>query len=61
MVSLRLDHVYSLAMAGMVALIPLDLALILAIGMPFKGDLHVEGHALARVLENLTKGRYGAL
>jgi hypothetical protein len=60
-VSLRLDHVYSLAIAGIVLLIPLDLALILAIAMPFKGDLHVEGHAIARVLENLSKGRYGPL
>jgi hypothetical protein len=29
--------------------------------MPFKGDLRIEGHALVRVLDNLTKGRYGPL
>ena len=59
--SLHLGHAYSLAIAGIVALIPLDLALLLAIAMPFKGDLHVEGHALVRVLENLRRGRYGRL
>jgi hypothetical protein len=59
--SLHLGHTYSLAIAGLVALIPLDLALLLAIAMPFKGDLHVEGHALHRVLENLRTGRYGPL
>jgi hypothetical protein len=59
--SLHLDHAYSLAIAGIVALIPLDLALLLAIAMPFKGDLHVEGHALVRVLENVRRGRYGPL
>jgi hypothetical protein len=59
--SLHLDHAYSLAIVGIVALIPLDLALLLAIAMPFKGDLHVEGHALVRVLENLRRGRYGPL
>jgi hypothetical protein len=59
--SLHLDYAYSLAIAGIVALIPLDLALLLAIAMPFKGDLHVEGHALVRVLENLRRGRYGPL
>jgi hypothetical protein len=59
--SLHLGHAYSLAIAGIVALIPLDLALLLAIAMPFKGDLHVEGHALVRVLENLKRGRYGPL
>ena len=59
--SLHLGHAYGLAIAGLVALIPLDLALLLAIAMPFKGDLHVEGHALDRVLENLQRGRYGPL
>jgi hypothetical protein len=57
--ALHLDH--ALAIAGIVALIPLDLALLLAIAMPFKGDLLVEGHALVRVLDNLTRGRYGPL
>ena len=59
--ALHLDHAYSLAIAGIVSLIPLDLALLLAIAMPFKGDPHVEGHALVRVLENLRSQRYGPL
>jgi hypothetical protein len=59
--ALHLGRAYSLAVAGIVALIPLDLALLLAIAMPFQGDLHVEGHALARVQENLGRGRYGPL
>jgi hypothetical protein len=59
--ALHLDRAHALAIAGIVALIPLDLALLLAIAMPFKGDLRVEGHALVRVLDNLTRGRYGPL
>jgi Protein of unknown function (DUF4239) len=59
--ALHLDHAYGLAIAGIVALIPLDLGLLLAIAMPFKGDLRVEGHPLVRVLDNLTRGRYGPL
>jgi hypothetical protein len=59
--ALHLDPAHGLAIAGIVALIPLDLALLLAIAMPFKGDLRVEGHALVRVLDNLTRGRYGPL
>jgi hypothetical protein len=59
--ALELDRAYGLAIAGIVALIPLDLALLLAIAMPFKGDLRVEGHALVRILENLERGRYGPL
>jgi len=59
--ALHLDPAHGLAIAGIVALIPLDLALLLAIAMPFKGDLRVEGHALVRVLDNLTRGRHGPL
>ena len=59
--ALHLDHAYGLAIGGIVALIPLDLALLLAIAMPFNGELRVEGHALVRVLHNLTRGRYGPL
>jgi Protein of unknown function (DUF4239) len=57
--AVHLDHAHGLAIAGIVALVPLDLALLLAIAMPFKGDLRVEAHALGRVLDNLTRGRYG--
>jgi hypothetical protein len=59
--ALHLGHAYSLAIAGIVALIPLDLALLLAIAMPFTGDLRVEGHSLVRVLDNLKRRRYGPL
>jgi hypothetical protein len=59
--ALELDGAYNLAIAGIWALIPLDLALLLAVAMPFKGDVRVEGHALARVLDNLERGRYGPL
>ena len=59
--ALHVDHAYGLAIGGIAALIPLDLALLLAIAMPFQGDLRVEGHALGRVLDNLTAGRYGPL
>jgi hypothetical protein len=59
--ALDVDHAHGLAITGIVALVPLDLALLLAIAMPFKGDLRVEGHALVRVLDNLTRGRYGPL
>jgi hypothetical protein len=56
---LHLGHAYSLAIAGLVVLIPADLALLLAIAMPFSGDVRVEGHSLVRVLHNLTSRRYG--
>ena len=59
--ALHLGHAYSLAIGGIVALIPLDLALLLAIAMPFKGDLRVEGHSLVRVLDNLKRRRYGPI
>jgi Protein of unknown function (DUF4239) len=59
--ALQLDHAYGLAIGGIVTLIPLDLALLLAIAMPFQGDLRVEGRALGRVLDNLRVGRYGPL
>jgi hypothetical protein len=59
--ALHLRHAYSFAIGGIVALIPLDLALLLAIAMPFKGDLRVEGHSLVRVLDNLKRRRYGPL
>jgi len=59
--ALHLDHAYGLAIGGIVALVPLDLALLLAIALPFNGDLRVEGHALVRVLDNLGRGRYGPL
>jgi hypothetical protein len=59
--TLHLDRSYSLAIGGIVALIPLDLALLLAIAMPFGGDLQVDAHPLARVLANLERGRYGPL
>ena len=59
--ALHVDRGYSLAIAGIVAVIPLDLALLLAIAMPFGGDLQVDAHPLARVLANLERGRYGPI
>jgi hypothetical protein len=59
--ALHVDRGYSLAIAGIVAIIPLDLALLLAIAAPFGGDLRVDAHPLARVLGNLEVGRYGPL
>ncbi len=59
--ALHLDRGHSLAIGGIVALIPLDLALLLAIAMPFGGDLCVDAHPLARVLGNLRRERYGPL
>jgi hypothetical protein len=61
LLALQVDHAYGLAIGGIVLLVPLDLALLLAIALPFNGDLRVEGDALARVLDNLTGGRYGSL
>lgn len=59
--ALHVDRSYSLAIAGIAAVIPLDLALLLAIAMPFGGDLQIDAHPLARVLTNLERGRYGRL
>ena len=59
--ALHLGQPYGFAVAGIVAVIPFDLALLLAIALPFRGDLHVEGHSLVRVLDNLSRGRYGPL
>jgi len=59
--ALHLRHPYSFAIAGLVAVIPFDLALLLAIALPFRGDLSIEAQALVRVLDNLSRGRYGPL
>jgi Protein of unknown function (DUF4239) len=59
--ALHVDRSYALAIAGIAAVIPLDLALLLAIAVPFGGDLQVDAHPLARVLANLERGRYGPL
>jgi hypothetical protein len=59
--ALHLDRSYSLAIGGIVVLIPLDLALLLAVAMPFGGDLQVDARPLARVLANLERERYGPL
>jgi hypothetical protein len=60
-IALHVDRSYSVAIAGIATVIPLDLALLLAIAMPFGGDLEVDAHPLARVLANLAGGRYGPL
>jgi Protein of unknown function (DUF4239) len=60
-IALHVDRSYALTIAGIATVIPLDLALLLAIAMPFGGDLQVDAHPLARVLANLEGGRYGPL
>jgi hypothetical protein len=60
-IPLHVDRNYALTIAGIAAVIPLDLALLLAIAMPFGGDLQVDAHPFARVLANLAGGRYGPL
>jgi hypothetical protein len=57
--ALHLDRSFAVAIGGIVTLIPLDLALLLAIALPFGGDLRVEAGPLARVLADLEGGRYG--
>jgi Protein of unknown function (DUF4239) len=59
--ALHVDRNYALTIAGIGAVIPLDLALLLAIAVPFGGDLQVDAHPLVRVLANLEGGRYGPL
>jgi Protein of unknown function (DUF4239) len=60
-IALHVDRSYALTIAGIATVIPLDLALLLAIAMPFGGDLQVDAHPLRRVLANLERGRYGPL
>jgi hypothetical protein len=57
--ALHVERGYGVAIGGLVVLIAVDLALLVAIASPFSGDLRVEGRPLARVLSDLEVGRYG--
>jgi hypothetical protein len=59
--SLHLHRGYSIVIGGLVILIAMDLALLVALSTPFTGALRVHGRALARVLDDLEAGRYGEL
>ena len=50
---------YSIVIGGLVVLIAMDLALLLALSSPFAGALRVHGRSLARVLDDLESGDYG--
>lgn len=60
-VSLSFEPAYALLIGGLIVLIALDLALLVTIGSPFIGPLHVEPRALTRVLHHLEAGRYGEI
>jgi hypothetical protein len=57
--SLHLERGYAIVIAGLVILVALDLALLVALMAPFSGALRVHGRALARVLDELESGVYG--
>ena len=57
--SLHLERGYSIVIGGLVILIAMDLALLVALSAPFSGALRVHGRPLARVLDNREAGDYG--
>jgi hypothetical protein len=57
--SLHLERGYSIVIGGLVVLVAMDLALLVALSAPFTGALRVHGRPLARVLDNLEAGDYG--
>jgi len=59
--SLHFERGYSVVIGGLVVLIAMDLALLIALSTPFTGALRVHGRPLARVLTHLSDGRYGAI
>jgi hypothetical protein len=59
--SLHVERGYSIVIGGLVILIAMDLALLIALAAPFAGALRVHGRALARVLQDLEEGDYGEL
>jgi hypothetical protein len=56
--SLHLQRGYSIVIGGLVILIAMDLALLVALSSPFTGALRVHGRAIARLLNNLESGEY---
>jgi hypothetical protein len=59
--SLHLERGYAIVIGGLVILIAMDLALLVALASPFAGALRVHGRSLARVLDDLEAGDYGEL
>jgi hypothetical protein len=59
--SLHLERGYSIVIGGLVILVAMDLALLVALSTPFAGALRVHGRPLARVLDDLEAGDYGKL
>jgi len=57
--ALRLEGGDAILLGGIVVAIALDLALLVAISVPFTGSLAVRPSALEHVLEDLETGRYG--
>jgi len=58
-VSLHLERGYAIVIGGLVLLIAMDLALLLALSTPFTGGLQVHARPLARVLADLEADQYG--
>jgi hypothetical protein len=59
--SLHLERGYGVVIGGLVVLIALDLALLVAIGAPFGGGLGLHDRPLAHVRDDLDAGRYGTV
>jgi hypothetical protein len=59
--SLHVERGYSIVIGGLVILIAMDLALLVALSTPFSGALRVHGRPLARVLDHIETGEYGTL
>lgn len=51
----------AVALGGIVITIALDLALLVAISVPFTGSLAVRPATLEHILEDLETGRYGSV
>ncbi len=58
--ALRLEGADALVLAGIVVAVALDLALLVAISVPFTGPLGVRSESLEHVLGDLETGRYEA-
>ncbi len=59
--ALRLERGDAIVLGGIVVTIALDLALLVAISVPFTGSLAARPAALEHVLEDLETGRYGPM
>jgi hypothetical protein len=59
--SLHLERGYAIVIGGLVILVAMDLALLVALSSPFAGALRVHGRPLARLLDKLERGVYDRL